>query len=164
MYVNHQYVDEKVFTPLIMEEMEIKTTKGPHFMNRSTLWSWMWSTWNFHTVRVRMRVMPPLGRSLTVSYKVSCRLTTHFTARPLPGFHPRATEVDISCKDWSENTAAWFTNAQPWKEPSVQQLLNGWTNVIYPSNGIMNSAIKEKLWVYNNRDGSEKTLSWATRS
>ena len=36
MYVNYQYVDEKMFTPLVMEKMEIKTTKGPHFMNRST--------------------------------------------------------------------------------------------------------------------------------
>lgn len=156
MYVNHQYVGEKMFTPLVTEEMEIKTTKRPHFMNRSTLYSWMWSTLNFHMVQVRMRVMPPLGRSLTVSYKVSCKLTAHFTSRPLPGFHPRAIEADISCKDWSENTAAWLTNAQPWKEPRVLQLLNGWINVIYPSNGTMNSAIKEKLRVYNNRDGSEK--------
>lgn len=54
-----------MFTPLVTEEMEIKTTKRPHFMNRSTLYSWMWSTLNFHMVQVweNAVVMPPLKKS-----------------------------------------------------------------------------------------------------
>ena len=81
----------------------------------------MWSALNFHIALVGMCMIPPLCKSSAVSYKVKHKLTTYFTARPLPGFYPKAMEAYIFPKtDLKILIAACFTNAGPWKEPSAE--------------------------------------------